>query len=449
MKTSSLLLGLPSVALALPGMMGGREATMDMLREAKQSEEKRQLSSLIPNLSSFLSDVDGLVGSVAASVDPDNLRPEPGYEFQAPGEGDSRGPCPALNLLANYGYLPRNGYVTGAQVMEAVSRGFNMGADLAAVLVVFAVLADGDISTQSWYLGTGPGNVGGLNRHDTVEADISPNKEDYVCEPETGEEDYLGCGDDHHISSRLFRQNVQFASQSASKQFDYATMANQFAANADFSLKNNPYLYYFPFPSIVSVVAYNFYPEYFSNGTYGSGGVANYESISSIIGAQLNTATGQYEYVPERWPENWYRRATPYGAVEALTDGFTSIYPANPVPMPIPQLGNVANLNASTILCLVYTGIQSVTPLALAGQEAEVASGLTAALSLLETNLGGTIAGCNLGDVNTQTLLFPNSTAEGGPLNPPPSVALNVGNNVYDKTYFCNAPTTPQCSHTC
>jgi hypothetical protein len=52
---------------------------------------------------------------------------------------------PGLNLLANYGYLPRNGLVNYEQVLDATSRGFNMGADLATVLAVFAILADGDI----------------------------------------------------------------------------------------------------------------------------------------------------------------------------------------------------------------------------------------------------------------------------------------------------------------
>jgi hypothetical protein len=32
-----------------------------------------------------------------------------GSEFQAPAAGDVRGPCPFLNMLANHGYLPRNG----------------------------------------------------------------------------------------------------------------------------------------------------------------------------------------------------------------------------------------------------------------------------------------------------------------------------------------------------
>lgn len=170
-------------------------------------------------------------------------------------------------------------------------RGFNMGADLSALLATFAVLTDGDIESESWYLGSAPGShVGGLNRHDTVECDISVNREDF----------YLGCGDNHHLSSRLFAQNVGFAAQDPDKQFTVNTMGNQYAANAKFSQTNNPYLYYFPFPSIVSLGAFVFYPNFFSNGTYGAGGVANYESISSIIGAKLNKETGHFEYVPER-----------------------------------------------------------------------------------------------------------------------------------------------------
>jgi hypothetical protein len=194
-----------------------------------------------------------------------------------------------------------------------------MGADLSTLLAVFSILANGNITTQFWYLGADPNNVGGLNRHNSVEADISPNREDY----------YNGCGDNHHLSSRLFQRNVEYASADPDKQFTLAAMAKQYAANADFSLKNNPYLYYFPFPSIVSLGAFAFYPNFFSNGTYRAGGVANYESISSIIGAKLNEKTGEFEYVPERWPEQgWYRRSTEYGAVAALADVLTTIYPA-------------------------------------------------------------------------------------------------------------------------
>ncbi|KAF2165505.1 hypothetical protein M409DRAFT_36912 [Zasmidium cellare ATCC 36951] len=418
MRSGLSLLTLPALALAFPGAV---------------RDEKRQLLGTVGNL---LNDVSGLLGSVASSIDPDNFRPESGYDFQAPGPNDSRGPCPGLNLLANHGYLPRNGYVNFGQVVEATARGFNMGADLATVLCVFAVLTDGDIETESWYLGAGPQNVGGLVRHSTIEVDISPNREDY----------FLGCGDNHHLSSRIFTQNVQFAAQSADKDFGYDTMARHYGANSRFSQQYNPWLYYFPFPSIVSVVAFNFYPEYFSNGTYGSGGVANYESISSIVGAQLNKETGQYEYVPERWPEQgWYRRSTPYGAVEALTDGFTRIYPSNLVPMPIAQLGT-PNLNVSTILCDIYQGLNSVTPLELGGETTDIEAQITWALGkLVAVGISDTILGCPK-DVTNNNILYPNSTTAGGPLGPDPVVVSRAGNNVYNKVYFTAAPTTPQCS---
>lgn len=172
MKAIIFFSALVAVSHAFPGA-----SRRDMLEQLKQARDLETRQGLVPSVSSLVNDVEGLLGSVAASVEPDNYRPQPGYEFQAPGPNDSRGPCPGLNLLANHGYLPRNGHVNFGQVVNATAQGFNMGADLSALLATFAVLTDGDIETESWYLGAGPGHVGGLNRHDTVEADISPNRE--------------------------------------------------------------------------------------------------------------------------------------------------------------------------------------------------------------------------------------------------------------------------------
>ena len=305
--------------------------------------------------------------------------------------------------------------------------------DLATVLCVFAVLADGDLATESWYLGAGPGGVGGLNRHSTVEADVSPNREDF----------YNGCGDNHHLSSRLFKQNVHFAATGSGK-FDMATMAQQYSAGASFSKQYNPYIYYFPFPSIVSFAAYAFYPNFFSNGTYGLGGVPNYESISSIIGAQLDNKTGEYMYVPERWPENWYRRSIEYDAVTALTQGLLDIYSTNPIVMPFGQVGT-PNLNVTTLLCDIYQGINSIVPLFIAGTEQEIASAASWAIGKLDPVFDWTTLGCPSSVLSPN--LFPNASQEGGALDPPPSVSKNVGNNVYSKVYFTATPTSPICKH--
>ncbi|KAG9855841.1 hypothetical protein KCU98_g1703, partial [Aureobasidium melanogenum] len=434
---------LPSIVMGFPQMMGGSKEDMIKMLEKRAVEEQlaKRDPSLVSDvtglLSTVVSDVKGLLGSVAGGIlNPSDKRPEPGYTFQAPGPNDSRGPCPGLNLLANYGYLPRNGYVSYSQVLDATARGFNMGTDLATVLAVFAFLTDGDLVTESWYLGAGPNNVGGLNRHSTVEADISPHREDY----------YTGCGNNHAVSSRLVKQSVAIAAAGSGK-YDMATMAQQYAKNADFSKQYNPYLYAFPFPQIVSLGAFAFYPNFFSNGTYGSGGVPNYESVSSIVGWQLNETTGDFEYVPEKWPENWYRRSTPYGAVEALTDAYTEIYPSNIV-VPGASTLLTPNFNATTLLCDIYQGINSITPLTLGGTEEDVASAISWALGKLTPILGSGALGCPSDTLspNEPDILFPSVSATGGPINSPSAQATNAGNNVYNKVYFATAPTAPACS---
>jgi len=99
MKQSApfLLSLLPCLATALPGIKAFREANPQLLDGL--------ISGLTGTLTELGSDVEGFLEFIASSVDQDNLRPEAGYLFQAPGPNDSRGPCPGLNLLANYGYV--------------------------------------------------------------------------------------------------------------------------------------------------------------------------------------------------------------------------------------------------------------------------------------------------------------------------------------------------------
>lgn len=223
-------------------------------------------------------------------------------------------------------------------------------------------------------------------------------------------------------------------------------MTKQYAANAQFSKDNNPYIYYFPFPQIVSLGAFAFYPNFFSNGTYGAGGVANYESISSIVGAEYDSQTGDFKYVPERWPENWYRRATPYGAVQALTDGFLKIYPANVIVPGAAQVGT-PNLSVETLLCDVYQGINSVTPLIAAGALEDTAKLVAFATSKLLPVLGSKSAlGCPDNAISPNLdILFPGADKVGGPEKAPPASDANTENNVYGKVYFKEAPKAPAC----
>ncbi|CAF1202777.1 unnamed protein product [Adineta steineri] len=301
----------------------------------------------------------------------EQIRPEPGFYYQEPNftanPPDQRGPCPGLNLLANYGYLPRNGIVTLTQVLEATSRGFNMGTDLALALATVAVLTTGNILTETFSIGgpdprVGICNAGGLDRHDTIESNISPNREDY----------YTGKCDNHHLSSRRFKQNVKCAEQQCGL-FNLSAMTQQYSQNADYSKTNNPYLSYSIVSLIVSVGVHIFYPFFFSNGTYEFGGTPDYTSISNIVGAKLVTTNNDYdfEYVPERWPESnnsagkpWYRREIEFDFATLLAI-IPEVYAANPVFLNFGQVGT-ANLTPQTIACDIYEQILQLTPACLA-----------------------------------------------------------------------------------
>lgn len=115
--------------------------------------------------------IAGVVDSLAASVEGSKRFPEDDHPFKAPGKTDQRGeyhvhllhiylsnahdagPCPGLNTAANHGYLPRNGIVTAGQAIAGTAELFNMGADLAAVLVAGAVGLNGDIPTLTFSIG--------------------------------------------------------------------------------------------------------------------------------------------------------------------------------------------------------------------------------------------------------------------------------------------------------
>lgn len=113
--------------------------------------------------------------------------------------------------------------------------------------------------------------------------------------------------------------------------------------------------------------------------------------------------------------------------------------------MAIAQLGT-PNLNVSTILCDVYQGLNSVTPLELGGETTDIEAKITWALGKLAlVGISDTILGCPK-NVANNNYLYPNSTTAGGPLGPDPVVVSRAGNNVYNKVYFTKAPTTPQCS---
>ncbi|EST08028.1 Chloroperoxidase [Kalmanozyma brasiliensis GHG001] len=114
------------------------------------------------------------------------------HKFIPPGPNDIRGPCPGLNLLANHGYLNRNGVTNLAQGIDAIGKVFGVEADLGLALNAYAVVFNGNILDLTWSIG-GPyqsqglgkvtdillGPPGGINAHNIYEGDASIVRQDY------------------------------------------------------------------------------------------------------------------------------------------------------------------------------------------------------------------------------------------------------------------------------
>lgn len=66
-------------------------------------------------------------------------------DWQAPGEGDVRSPCPGLNSLANHGFLNRNGKdLTIPELIKGGAEGLNMGPDFMSVIGAAGLLSSPD-----------------------------------------------------------------------------------------------------------------------------------------------------------------------------------------------------------------------------------------------------------------------------------------------------------------
>jgi hypothetical protein len=150
----------------------------------------------------------------------------------------------------------------------------------------------------------------------------------------------------------------------------------------------------------------------------------------------------------DRYPEKWYRHDTPYGMFGALTEILAHIYPKYPLPMAFAQFGS-DNRTPQNILYDIYESLQSLEQLALEGKSPSLVGGISWSLGkLADVGPSGTILGCPTSTLSPDWLVT-NASMAGGPLNPPTEYTENAGNNIYEQTYFCKAPTEPTCDNQC
>ena len=93
------------------------------------------------------------------------------------GPGDSRGPCPGLNSLANHGILPHNGKsLTVNMIVNATTSALNLGSDLATGLASGALAISPNPKSGKF-------NLADLIKHNAIEHDASLSRADASKDP--------------------------------------------------------------------------------------------------------------------------------------------------------------------------------------------------------------------------------------------------------------------------
>ncbi|KAF2173833.1 hypothetical protein M409DRAFT_48753 [Zasmidium cellare ATCC 36951] len=220
---------------------------------------------------------------------------EPNHQFQKPGPTDVRGMCPTLNALANHGYISRDGISSFAEVANACQTGFGLGYDVSVLLSAFALAAGGDLISGKYSIGGQddrvPNTLGlapGLDSHGVFEIDTSITRQD------------THWGNNANFINDRWLQYVALADKHGG-QFNFDANVEDASNRYDTSRKYNPsflagFLWFFV-THVERVFVFSLLP----NGT--NEGVADYANVAPF-------------FLNETFPPNWYRRATPWNAVQ-------------------------------------------------------------------------------------------------------------------------------------
>ncbi|EGF99555.1 uncharacterized protein MELLADRAFT_73364 [Melampsora larici-populina 98AG31] len=89
--------------------------------------------------------------------------PDDDHPFQSPGPTDIRGGCPGLNIMANYGYISRNGITNVSELMYGMQEMLGFGPDISAVIVALGVKASFDLTSLKTSIGQTDSRTDGPN----------------------------------------------------------------------------------------------------------------------------------------------------------------------------------------------------------------------------------------------------------------------------------------------
>ncbi|KAJ3720120.1 Chloroperoxidase [Lentinula raphanica] len=137
------------------------------------------------------------------------------HAYEAPGPGDVRSPCPALNALANHGYLNRSGKdIPASELISSLTSVYHLSLPLAVALVSGGVICCGDFHKGI--------SLDALAAHNKLEHDASlvhdnalpgakfaPTQVNFALLDELLERYPAGMGIEEFAHARLQRESLQ------------------------------------------------------------------------------------------------------------------------------------------------------------------------------------------------------------------------------------------------
>lgn len=259
------------------------------------------------------------------------------HPYVAPGPGDFRSPCPALNTLANHGYLPHNGlYWKPDDVIKALSDVYNIDPSLGSSLAWGAIFLAGNPLTQSFSLGDFSGlqrliEGAGLSHHNVIEHDASLTRLDAFD------------GDNHDFNAGLYKDFKEIAAKLNGGNFDADVISvHRFNRHQD-SQANNPT---FTFTINQWLLAY-------SEAAFTLLGLGGQPENGTALAATLDSF-----FIQEQIPNGYTKNPVPLTTSMLLT---TSLDIYNMHPVSIQGIGNIPQ-DVHDLRCFLINNIDTILP---------------------------------------------------------------------------------------
>ncbi|KAF2106878.1 hypothetical protein BDV96DRAFT_637856 [Lophiotrema nucula] len=295
-----------------------------------------------------------LKGLGVPTPQPFGLKEIPGddglHPFQFPKTTDVRGMCPTLNTMANHGFISRTGITTFAEAANACQITLGFGYDTCVFLSALGLLAGGDLPSGKYSIGGAdarvPNTLGpslGISKHGFFEVDNSISRQDQ----NFGNQADFRLDRWNRLVDITKKYNGQFGNSAFAE--ERVTVYKE-AKNAN--PKFTAGIRWLGVTTAERVFVFRALP----NGT--DPGNANFRNIAPF-------------FLNETFPEEWFRRATPYTLAATGADIANLLASSSEITNPgqnqglgnfVPLGLDLGNVSPTTATCFLASAIFDNTP---------------------------------------------------------------------------------------